>query len=187
MPGSKLAKACAYVLGQWPKLIRVFDFGEVELDTNRAEPKRSGEGQPSGCPQGEAKPSHNSVRPLVLGRKKCLRPCGIRLRRKRSRRSRGRALPSAMRDAPAAGDSGRFSGRALAPRRQLGSGSTRRRHRQRHRILKTPRDQSQGVPRRRPPPPGLRHPSEVPSLTPAVWLRSRSGHPATPEPCRGPG
>ena len=51
MPGSKLARACAYVLGQWPKLIRVFDFGEVELDTNWAE---------------------NSVRPLVLGRKNWL-------------------------------------------------------------------------------------------------------------------
>jgi len=48
LPGSKLGKACAYVLGQWPKLIRVFDYGDVELDTNWAE---------------------NSVRPLVLGRK----------------------------------------------------------------------------------------------------------------------
>ena len=38
MPGSKLARACAYVLGQWPKLIRVFDFGEVDLDTNWVEP-----------------------------------------------------------------------------------------------------------------------------------------------------
>ncbi len=46
LPGSKLGKACAYVLGQWPKLTRLFDHGEVELDTNWAE---------------------NSVRPLVLG------------------------------------------------------------------------------------------------------------------------
>ena len=69
MPSSKLAKACVYVLGQWPKRTRVFDYGEVELDTHWAEPKRSRDGQPIGCPKGEAKPSQNSVRPLVLGRK----------------------------------------------------------------------------------------------------------------------
>ena len=51
IPSSKLARACAYVLGQWPKLTRIFDYGEVELDTNWAE---------------------NSVRPLVLGRKNWL-------------------------------------------------------------------------------------------------------------------
>ena len=136
MPSSKLAKACAYVLGQWPKRTRVFDYGEVELDTHGAEPKRSGDGQPIGCPKGEAKPSQNSVRPLVLGRKNCLRPCRVRLRRNRCPRSRGRALDA---------------------RRQLGGRPTRRRHRQCHRILKTPWHQSQGVPRRRPPTPSQRH------------------------------
>ena len=30
--------------------------------------RRRGEGQPSGCPQGKAKPNHNAVRPLVLGK-----------------------------------------------------------------------------------------------------------------------
>ena len=136
MPGSNLAKACAHVLGQWPKLVRVFDYGEVELDTNWAEPKRSGDGEPIGCPKGEAKPSQNSVRPLVLGRKNCLRPCRVRLRRNPCPRSRGRALDA---------------------RRQLGGRPTRRRDRQCHRILKTPWNQSQGVPRRRPPTPNQRH------------------------------
>jgi hypothetical protein len=101
MPGSNLAKACAYVLGQWPKLVRVFDYGEVELDTNWAEPKRSGDGQPIGCPKGEAKPSQNSVRPLVLGRKNCLRPCRVRLRRNPCPRSRGRALDARRQLGPA--------------------------------------------------------------------------------------
>ena len=136
MPGSNLAKACAHVLGQWPKLVRVFDYGEVELDTNWAEPKRSGDGEPIGCPKGEAKPSQNSVRPLVLGRKNCLRPCRVRLRRNRCPRSRGRAL---------------------APRRQLGGRPTRHRHRQCHRIRKTPCHQSKGVPRRCPSTLGQRH------------------------------
>ena len=136
MPSSKLAKACVYVLGQWPKRTRVFDYGEVELDTHWAEPKRSRDGQPIGCPKGEAKPSQNSVRPLLLGRKNCLRPCRVRLRRNRCPRSRGRALDA---------------------RRQLGGRPTRRRHRQRHRIRKTPWDQSQRAPRRRPPTPGQRH------------------------------
>lgn len=46
-PGSKLAKACGYVLGQWPTIMRIFDHGEVELDTNWAELERSGDGQPA--------------------------------------------------------------------------------------------------------------------------------------------
>jgi hypothetical protein len=76
------------------------------------------------------------VRPLVLGRKNCLRPCRVRLRRNRCPRSRGRAL---------------------APRRQLGGRPTRHRHRQCHRIRKTPWDQSKGVPRRCPSTLGQRH------------------------------
>jgi transposase len=51
LPKSKLGQACRYALGQWPKLIRVFDYGDTELDTNWAE---------------------NSIRPLVLGRKNWL-------------------------------------------------------------------------------------------------------------------
>ncbi|MGI8603707.1 MAG: IS66 family transposase, partial [Verrucomicrobiales bacterium] len=51
LPQSKLGKACKYALGQWPKLIRVLDYGDTELDTNWAE---------------------NSIRPLVLGRKNWL-------------------------------------------------------------------------------------------------------------------
>jgi transposase len=51
LPQSKLGKACAYALGQWPKLVRLFDYGDTELDTNWAE---------------------NSIRPLVLGRKNWL-------------------------------------------------------------------------------------------------------------------
>ena len=76
------------------------------------------------------------MRPLLLGRKNCLRPCRVRLRRNRCPRSRGRALDA---------------------RRQLGGRPTRRRHRQCHRIRKTPWHQSQGVPRRRPPTPSQRH------------------------------
>jgi transposase len=51
LPKSKLGQACNYALGQWTKLIRVFDYGDTELDTNWAE---------------------NSIRPLVLGRKNWL-------------------------------------------------------------------------------------------------------------------
>ena len=45
------APSCTYALGQWPKLVRVLDYGDTELDTNWAE---------------------NSIRPLVLGRKNWL-------------------------------------------------------------------------------------------------------------------
>ena len=31
LPGSKLGKACAYVLGQWPKLIRIFNYGDAKF------------------------------------------------------------------------------------------------------------------------------------------------------------
>ena len=76
MPSSKLAKACAYVLGQWPKRTRVFAYGEVELVTHWAEPERSGDGQPIGCPKGEAKPSQNSVRPLARPGIGCMSAAG---------------------------------------------------------------------------------------------------------------
>src|SRR5262252_2083073 len=48
LPGSTLGKACEYVLGQWPKLIRFLDYPELELSTNLAE---------------------NSIRPIAVGRK----------------------------------------------------------------------------------------------------------------------
>ena len=136
MTGSKLDKACAYVLGQWPKLVRVFDYGEVELDTNWAEPKRSGDGQPIGCPKGEAKPSQNSVRPLVLGRKNWLHvgswEAGPRVA----------AIASVIESSKRLGINPREYLADVGPR--LANGTT----------------------------------SEVPSLTPAAWLRHRSGQPA---------
>ena len=110
MPGSKLAKACAYVLGQWPKLTRVFDFGEVELDTNWAE---------------------NSVRPLVLGRKNWLHvgswEAGPRVA----------AIASVIESSKRLGINPREYLADVGPR--LANGTT----------------------------------SEVPSLTPAAWLRAR--------------
>ena len=48
LPGGTLEKACAYVLGIWPKLTCFLDYPELELSNNLAE---------------------NSMRPLVLGRK----------------------------------------------------------------------------------------------------------------------
>ena len=48
LPGSTLGKACEYVLGRWPKLIRFLDYPELELSTNLAE---------------------NSIRPIAVGRK----------------------------------------------------------------------------------------------------------------------
>jgi hypothetical protein len=47
-PSRPLGKACAYALGQWPKLIRFLDHPELELSTNLAE---------------------NSIRPIAVGRK----------------------------------------------------------------------------------------------------------------------
>jgi hypothetical protein len=115
MPGSKLAKACAYVLGQWPKLVRVFYYGEVELDTNWAE---------------------NSVRPLVLGRKNWMHvgswEAGPRVA----------AIASVIESAKRLGINPREYLADVLPR--LANGTT----------------------------------SEVPSLTPAAWLRHRSGQPA---------
>jgi len=115
MPGSNLAKACAYVLGQWPKLVRVFDYGEVELDTNWAE---------------------NSVRPLVLGRKNWLHvgswDAGPRVA----------AIASVIESSKRLAINPREYLADVLPR--LANGTT----------------------------------SEVPSLTPAAWLRHRSGQPA---------
>jgi hypothetical protein len=51
LPKSALGQAVAYTLNQWPKLRRVFDYGEVELSNNLAE---------------------NSMRPITLGRKNWL-------------------------------------------------------------------------------------------------------------------
>ncbi len=51
VPQSLTGKALAYLNGQWPKLVRVFDHGEVPLDTNLVE---------------------NAVRPFAIGRKNWL-------------------------------------------------------------------------------------------------------------------
>jgi transposase len=51
VPQSLTGKAVAYLDAQWPKLVRVFDYGFVPLDTNRVE---------------------NAVRPFALGRKNWL-------------------------------------------------------------------------------------------------------------------
>jgi transposase len=51
LPKSLLGQAIAYTLNQWPKLRRIFDYGEVELSNNLAE---------------------NSMRPVALGRKNWL-------------------------------------------------------------------------------------------------------------------
>ncbi|MCZ2078559.1 MAG: IS66 family transposase [Bryobacterales bacterium] len=51
LPRTALGKAVSYTLSQWPKLRRVFDYGEVELSNNLAE---------------------NSMRPVALGRKNWL-------------------------------------------------------------------------------------------------------------------
>ena len=48
VPQSLTGKALAYLNGQWPKLVRVFDHGEVPLDTNLVE---------------------NAIRPFAIGRK----------------------------------------------------------------------------------------------------------------------
>jgi transposase len=115
MPGSKLAKACAYVLGQWPKLTRIFDHGDVELDTNWAE---------------------QSVRPLVLGRKNWLHvgswEAGPRVA----------AIASVIESSKRLGINPRDYLADILPR--LASGKM----------------------------------SDVPSLTPAAWLRHRSRRPA---------
>jgi transposase len=51
VPQSLTGKAVAYLNAQWPKLVRVFDYGQVPLDTNLVE---------------------NAVRPFALGRKNWL-------------------------------------------------------------------------------------------------------------------
>jgi hypothetical protein len=51
VPQSLTGKAVAYLDAQWPKLVRVFDYGFVPIDTNRVE---------------------NAVRPFVVGRKNWL-------------------------------------------------------------------------------------------------------------------
>jgi len=48
VPQSLTGKALAYLDGQWPKLARVFEHGEVPLDTNLVE---------------------NAIRPFAIGRK----------------------------------------------------------------------------------------------------------------------
>lgn len=48
VPQSLTGKALAYLNGQWPKLVRVFDHGEIPLDTNLVE---------------------NAIRPFAIGRK----------------------------------------------------------------------------------------------------------------------
>ena len=48
LPQSLLGKAVHYTLGQWPKLIRFLEDGDIPLDNNRCE---------------------NAIRPFVVGRK----------------------------------------------------------------------------------------------------------------------
>jgi hypothetical protein len=48
IPESALGKAVRYALGQWPKLTRFLEHGEIPLDNNRIE---------------------NAIRPFVIGRK----------------------------------------------------------------------------------------------------------------------
>ena len=48
VPQSLTGKALAYLDGQWPKLVRIFDYGHVPLDTNAVE---------------------NAIRPFAVGRK----------------------------------------------------------------------------------------------------------------------
>ncbi len=48
VPQSLTGKAVAYLDGQWPKLVRIFEYGHVPLDTNAVE---------------------NAIRPFALGRK----------------------------------------------------------------------------------------------------------------------
>lgn len=51
LPGSELGKALHYLAGQWPKLVRFLDRGDVGLDNN---------------------PCENAFRPFVIGRKNWL-------------------------------------------------------------------------------------------------------------------
>ena len=51
IPQSLTGKALTYLDGQWPKLVRVFEYGEVPLDTNLVE---------------------NAIRPFAVGRKNWL-------------------------------------------------------------------------------------------------------------------
>ena len=50
-PESLLGKALHYLHGQWPKLIRFLERGDIPLDNN---------------------PAENAIRPFVVGRKNCL-------------------------------------------------------------------------------------------------------------------
>jgi len=51
LPGCKLAEACNYAQGQWPRLVKFLEHGELEIDNNWAE---------------------NAMRPVALGRKNWL-------------------------------------------------------------------------------------------------------------------
>jgi transposase len=51
VPRSLTGVALAYLDGQWPKLVRVFEYGQVPLDTNAVE---------------------NAIRPFAVGRKNWL-------------------------------------------------------------------------------------------------------------------
>jgi hypothetical protein len=48
LPQCLLGKAVHYTLGQWPKLVRFLEYGDIPLDNNRCE---------------------NAIRPFVVGRK----------------------------------------------------------------------------------------------------------------------
>jgi hypothetical protein len=56
LPGSRLSRACAYALRLRSELSRSLSKGVTEIDNNRCE---------------------QSIRPVALGRKNCLRPCGM--------------------------------------------------------------------------------------------------------------
>ena len=56
LPGSGLSRACAYALRLRSELRRSLSNGVTEIDNNRCE---------------------QSIRPVALGRKNCLRPCGM--------------------------------------------------------------------------------------------------------------
>ena len=50
-PKSQLGKACSYLLGQWPALLRIQQYGQVQLDNNLIE---------------------NAIRPSAVGKKNFL-------------------------------------------------------------------------------------------------------------------
>jgi transposase len=51
-PRSLTGEAISYTLNQWAKLTVYLRDGRVQIDNNLVEPKRSGDRQPIGCPQG---------------------------------------------------------------------------------------------------------------------------------------